>query len=976
HDPFLRRRRRRRRGRQKILRTSGRDARGNSVGEDGRNFAPVRGVRLEQVRAPMDRSASATDSEPRPGLDDDGLDAPLMGGTAGDGVVTLHGEPIDASHFSGLGLGGGPRRTSAANASNDAAEAREGVARAAPAERPSRDGGGAGGSSAASESTAGEGAPEPDAPPDPLSLSVDLGSTATAAAKGAWDYARQTIAFLPKRTRAMYYRARYDVTTYIESKRSRIEGDGSTVEGAFVNDGAGDVGGSGDNDNRDVRGDSARGPLSQKSSLAFSPSAPLLLKLLLPPLLIANHVLFYRAQVAPMWNLTYKTNVTVSATAGTFKAKAAADALNLPHSKDFAHQEEKVVETFTYMDAIRKLWKGEGLGDARTISKVAAALLVVASGIWPHLKLLLVHLCWFFPFAHGLRDDRGDGEARRGCCSKPRGGRQRCGLCCSDGRNHRTHNSRSPFLRTLSTLGKWSLADVLVVCILIAVLHLDWKVDPDQIRKGVEDQLPTLLSYAEQKYPDEVADCAELLGYTCGRGAKVIHYPMCVACQTLIKNAYHHPEWTTDEGKDILEGIDLEGGGYAQLRVMGMVGTYYFCGAVLASILLGLVVDWIDERDRGRVEEDLVERRRELEFVMPYDDEGEGGHELQLQEETNDPSGPNGANDPSRRTNGANGTWSDERALYTRVLSNSSSRTPIPFPTTDCDLLKRTLHVVLSLASLPLACYAVALPTMRRLVFGGGPTLLHEVMGMVWERDYSIVTLVKTTGDAGGWDNFLMITFGIFAVFGPIARSCCLVLHASLGLPAAVLGECVERPRRRTALNLALYRLVSGLRGILLPAIDALGAFGCWEVLIVAMTMIQLEMPSITDTIYQDDRCAEADPEHGRTCVEVRFDTLDAFLVVGVAWAVLVAAGGLAMDLAARDAEMGPLNVDEEEKPYRFGDPIPRRRVNPRSSGLNRSGQGNAAVARGGEEEEDEYYSPLQQGGGGQDNGMEQIVFV
>lgn len=30
--------------------------------------------------------------------------------------------------------------------------------------------------------------------------------------------------------------------------------------------------------------------------------------------------------------------------------------------------------------------------------------------------------------------------------------------------------ARTPFLRTLSTLGKWSLADVLVVCVLIAVL--------------------------------------------------------------------------------------------------------------------------------------------------------------------------------------------------------------------------------------------------------------------------------------------------------------------------------------------------------------------------------------------------------------------------------------------------------------------------------------------------------------------------
>eukprot|EP00956_Cyclotella_meneghiniana_P028992 scaffold69110_cov26-Cyclotella_meneghiniana.AAC.1 len=95
--------------------------------------------------------------------------------------------------------------------------------------------------------------------------------------------------------------------------------------------------------------------------------------------------------------------------------------------------------------------------------------------------------------------------------------------------------------------------------------------------------------------------------------ALVIHYPACLACETLIKNAYYHPEWTVDEGKDILDGIVLEGGGYAQLRVVGMIGTYFFCGAVILSILISLVVDYVDEMDRCRVEEELVEKERESE---------------------------------------------------------------------------------------------------------------------------------------------------------------------------------------------------------------------------------------------------------------------------------------------------------------------------------------------------------------------------
>ena len=711
-----------------------------------------------------------------------------------------------------------------------------------------------------------------------------------------------------------------------------------------------------------------------------------------------------------MWNLSYATNVTISATANTLKSKAAADALNVPHHYEYTSHENNIVETFTYMDAIRKLWKGEGLGDAQTISKVAAVLLIVASGIWPHLKLLLVHVCWFFPFVHGLwlprnNDGEENEEVERRCCmntkqccttnngswSNNNSTKSRCSLCCSNGHAHTTHTIRSPFLRTLSTLGKWSLADVLVVCILIAVLHLDWYVHPDEIRSGIENELPTLLSYAQSKYPDEVKDCTQLLGYTCGRHALVIHFPACLTCQGLISNAYHHPEWTASEGRDILDGITLDGGGHAQLRVSGMIGTYYFCAAVIMSILLSLIVDMLDERDRGSVEEDLLDRKRELEFIMPGSENGE--NELELREETlpgqlsQQPAlnealsldvDPQSSSSSQRQKKSVTFPRRDSSYAAPRLGSHSS----IPSPTTNCYLLKQAMLVLLSISSLPLVCYAVTLPTMQRLVYGGGPTLLHEVLGMIWEKEYSLISLVKTTGDAGGWDIFLMLTFGLFAVVGPILRSCCLVLHVLLGLPVLMLGDCIERPRQRTSLRMILYQATSTLRRALLPVIDALGAFGCWEVLIVALLMIQLEMPSITDTIYNDDRCQEADPEHGRTCIEVQFNALDTFLVIGIAWVVLIVASGLAMDLAGDADEKSHNNIGQEEKRYEFGQPIPLRRSN-----LSRSRAWMGSIPKKsqkrktsdvGEDDGDEYFSPLQQqeDGAGRDNGLEQIVFV
>ena len=389
--------------------------------------------------------------------------------------------------------------------------------------------------------------------------------------------------------------------------------------------------------------------------------------------------------------------------------------------------------------------------------------------------------------------------------------------------------------------------------------------------------------------------------------ALVIHYPACLACETLIKNAYYHPEWTVGEGKDILDGIVLEGGGNAQLRVIGMVGTYFFCAAVVLSILLSLVIDYLDEVDRARVEKELSSRQKEV---------GELENNLRLTA-NNSPSPPSN-HSGLHPSNNASAPRSISSGFYNNYIPLQQ-----PTPTTNFRLLKYTMMSVLSLISLPLISFAVSLPTMERVVYGGAPTLLHDVLGMVWVQEYSLTSLVATTGDAGGWDIFLMITFGMFVVIGPIARSVALVLHFLMRLPVSLLGDCIEQPRRRTSLRMFLYKLSSNLQKALRYFIDASGAFCAWEVLIIALLMIQAEMPSITDTIYEDDRCMEADPEHGRTCVEVQFNVKDEFLLVAVAWVALVAASAFVMDLAANEDNMAP--SDKSKERYEYGMTIPRR---------------------------------------------------
>jgi hypothetical protein len=69
-----------------------------------------------------------------------------------------------------------------------------------------------------------------------------------------------------------------------------------------------------------------------------------------------------------MWNLSYAVNVAISASANMMKSKATMEVLNAPHQYTYARKEDIIIKTFTYMDAMHKLWRGDGLGDTRELS--------------------------------------------------------------------------------------------------------------------------------------------------------------------------------------------------------------------------------------------------------------------------------------------------------------------------------------------------------------------------------------------------------------------------------------------------------------------------------------------------------------------------------------------------------------------------------------------------------------------------------
>lgn len=151
----------------------------------------------------------------------------------------------------------------------------------------------------------------------------------------------------------------------------------------------------------------------------------------------------------------------------------------------FTVSEDKDVETFTYYYAIDHLWVAKGL-PGKNLPRAAAILLVIFSGFWPHIKLLMLNITWF--------------------CGK--------------------YPTRTKTLQWLSTLGKWSLADVLVVCVMVGVLHLDWVVVPEDIKQGVITDLPQLIEVTKSLYNHREL-CDKLLKLNCDKQKNLVKKTKC-----------------------------------------------------------------------------------------------------------------------------------------------------------------------------------------------------------------------------------------------------------------------------------------------------------------------------------------------------------------------------------------------------------------------------------------------------------------
>ena len=529
-----------------------------------------------------------------------------------------------------------------------------------------------------------------------------------------------------------------------------------------------------------------------KNSLSRAPSTPCIALFLIPLLSLATHAIFLYGQSATMWRLHLSEQVDVWANATTFESKKALDTLGLPHHNHIYVSKEKDVREFTYMYAIHELWKAAHM-PGKVLPRTAAVLLIIFSGIWPHLKLALLNFTWLFA-TNGAR--------------------------------------RTRLLHWLSTLGKWSLADVLVVCVMVGVLHLDWVVDPEETKAGLVQDLPYVLTLIKSLYT-----ASDVCTYAMKLDCHIHHkswdkWSQCKACVAFVKTALDHPSTARDTFKGVFEGIDVSGGGLVYLRVHGMSGIYVFCSAVILSIIISLVVDVLDIR---------AQRMQATHGYLVEDD-------LALTEgQEDDEDDGDSYEDFHTHLQYRHRLHSAGEVAYDGFIRQTEQRR-------QSRLRQYAVWSGCGISAILVFCGVFSL-SIERKVHGAIPHALEAVLGIQWNQKYSLLSLVKVTGAAGGYDYLLMGTFGLFIVLGPLIRVL-LCIMASL-CPCANSGW---------------------IRQFLLACLEFVGAFCAWEVLVAAVGMVDLLMPSITSTVILNPECAKVSSDG--SCLSVEFDLLDSFTFV------------------------------------------------------------------------------------------------
>ena len=454
---------------------------------------------------------------------------------------------------------------------------------------------------------------------------------------------------------------------------------------------------------------------------------------------LVSHAFFLYGQTAVDWRLDLNATADVSINLDGFvHDKIWQNLLNFVHLKpdqvfktyNLTASAGYTIKSFTYMGAITDLWNMFTPG-----TYVASVLLFLFSALWPHLKLFFLHLLWYISAERKLR---------------------------------------TRVLYWLDTFGKWSLADVFVVCTMLTVLRLQIDVTGDHAFNHVVDQLddPTVW--------DKLRDSINVdAGVLCnGIHSLVGNSFNATACEadvtkyegiiTLVIGAQNGTE-LHDWNEPLLRNCSASGPASVSMKVVGENGIYAFCAGAFLSLLTSAYVGHLDRKFRC---------------------------------ETSD-----------HRQSVAGGSNPFELTTITRRI--------IPeFPRS------RSFFIgVFAVVTFGIVLCASFVDSLERRVIGSVPIVAESVLDANLTTFYSIYDIAHQSAASGGGDYFMMLTFVIFALFGPIIRALSVFVTLFFPLPRAVQKKAVR-------------------------FIDALGSFCGVEVLLIATLLVIMEIVPITGTIF------------------------------------------------------------------------------------------------------------------------------
>jgi hypothetical protein len=413
---------------------------------------------------------------------------------------------------------------------------------------------------------------------------------------------------------------------------------------------------------------------------------------------------------------------------------------------------EKDLLSYSYIKVVQQMWDQPDIHqvepwaninfDVKAIAKVCAAILVLFSGCWPHVKLLATHVLFYLPAS----------AARR-----------------------------TRALLWLEFFGKWSMLDVFAIVLVITVFSVEFTGPMTEFFAHAVDGFPAYVSTMANRTALSHVLCNGLTNWSEPGNPFWPEPPNGTAAPAPSPGGCHDilvPLLATPGGTQELAGIaeatcalsaQPSGNVSLVLKADTREGVYYFSTAVWASLLLSTVINMRDELVLvGR------RRRRLVSLRTPLLEHGSEFADLVLPVASSFKAAATAAGVAAAAGGGAGAPGEDESRRCRTLFGHAGLR-----------WWWNALVVVGGAVSLALLWAVQFLPILARDLVG---STYHAVDWLNNESDseYHEYTMWDNTASllaGNGTDAFLQKDLVIFTMVGPVCCVVCAFVSALLPLP-------------------------------------------------------------------------------------------------------------------------------------------------------------------------------------------------